>query len=75
MITIRAYPAKGTDGIDRDTADVLDGDTFAYDREFALYDADNVTGSKTEKEHQMKTHAPTGVRWSFLLYPKNWEQN
>ena len=46
MIIIRAYPAEGTDGIDRDTADVLDGDTFAYDREFALYDADNVMRSR-----------------------------
>jgi hypothetical protein len=49
MIIIRVYPAKGLDGVDRDTADVLDGGTLAYDREFALYDADDVTGSRQKE--------------------------
>ena len=49
MITIGVYPVKGSDGIDRDTADVRDGGTLAYDREFALHNTDDVTGSR-EKE-------------------------
>ena len=61
MITIGVYPAKGFDGIDRDTADVRNGSTLTYDREFALHNTDDVTGSR-EKEQQMETHVPARAR-------------
>ena len=40
---------KGFDGIDRDTANVLDGGTLAYNREFAPHNTDDIAGSR-EKE-------------------------
>ena len=35
MITVGMYLVEGFDGISHNTVDVLDGGTFAYDREFA----------------------------------------
>ena len=62
MITIGVYPAKGFNSIDRDTADVLDGGTLAYDREFTLHDTDDVMGSSGKKGHRRGTHIPVRVR-------------
>lgn len=54
---LTVYPVKGLDGIDLETASVLDGGTIAGDREFALFDAngDVVNGKRTEQVHRLET--------------------
>ncbi|MDS0474768.1 MOSC N-terminal beta barrel domain-containing protein [Natrinema sp. 1APR25-10V2] len=54
---LRAYPIKGLDGIDLETAAILEGGTIAHDREFALFDADGevVNGKRTDRVHELDT--------------------
>jgi uncharacterized protein YcbX len=54
---LRVYPVKGLDGIDVDSAAVLDGGTLAHDREFALFDADGdvINGKRTPRVHDLGT--------------------
>ena len=74
------YPVKGLDGIDLDTADVLDGGTLAHDREFALFDDDGdvINGKRTDRVHELDTsydpaerdlavETPGGERRRFAL--------
>lgn len=54
---LRVFPIKGLDGIDIETAPVLEGGTLKYDREFALFDADGnvINGKRTERVHDLTT--------------------
>ena len=54
---IRVYPVKGFDGVDRESAAVLEGGTLERDREFALVDADGevVNGKRTARIHEFET--------------------
>lgn len=54
---ISVYPVKGLDGIDVETTEILDGGTFKYDREFALFDTDGdvLNGKRTEQIHDLST--------------------
>ncbi|WP_137285743.1 MOSC domain-containing protein [Halorussus salinisoli] len=54
---LRVYPVKGLDGIDVETAEVLDGGTLARDREFALFDenGDVINGKRTDRVHELST--------------------
>lgn len=54
---LRVFPIKGLDGIDVETAPVLEGGTLKYDREFALFDADGnvINGKRTERVHEITT--------------------
>lgn len=54
---LSVYPVKGLDGIDVDRTDILEGGTFRYDREFALFDADGevLNGKRTEAVHDLTT--------------------
>ncbi|WP_408958406.1 MOSC domain-containing protein [Natrinema sp. 74] len=54
---LRAYPVKGLDGIDLETAAIREGGTIARDREFALFDADGevVNGKRTDRVHDLNT--------------------
>jgi uncharacterized protein YcbX len=54
--TIRVYPVKGLDGISLDRAEITDGGTLAYDREFALFEDGEIINAKdSEKFHQLST--------------------
>lgn len=54
---LTVYPVKGLDGIDVESATVLDGGTLAHDREYALFDADGnmVNGKRTARVHDLTT--------------------
>ncbi|MDF9746746.1 MOSC domain-containing protein [Natrinema salsiterrestre] len=54
---LTVYPVKGLDGIDLESADVLEGGTVARDREFALFDAagDVLNGKRTDRVHALET--------------------
>jgi uncharacterized protein YcbX len=53
---IRVYPIKGLDGIELDEAAVLAGGTLAFDREFALFDGEDViNGKRTPRVHDLAT--------------------
>lgn len=54
---ISVYPVKGLDGIDVETTEILDGGTFRYDREFALFDTEGevLNGKRTEQIHDLST--------------------
>ena len=54
---LRAFPVKGLDGIDLESAEILDGGTMAHDREFALFDGDGdvVNGKRTDRVHELST--------------------
>ena len=54
---LSVYPVKGLDGIDVDRTDILEGGTFRYDREFALFDTDGevLNGKRTEAVHDLTT--------------------
>jgi uncharacterized protein YcbX len=53
---LRVYPVKGFDGVEVDAADVLDGGTLEYDREFAFFDGDAVVNAKREDRiHALST--------------------
>ena len=53
---IRVYPVKGLDGISLDRAEITDGGTLAYDREFALSeDGDVINARDSEKFHELST--------------------
>ncbi|WP_254764450.1 MOSC domain-containing protein [Natrinema marinum] len=54
---LRVYPIKGLDGIDRETATILEGGTLARDREFALFDGDGdvLNGKRTDRVHDLDT--------------------
>jgi uncharacterized protein YcbX len=54
---LTVYPVKGLDGIDLESADVLEGGTIAHDREFALFDADGdvLNGKRTDRVHALDT--------------------
>ncbi|MXR50937.1 MOSC domain-containing protein [Halovenus sp. WSH3] len=76
---IRVYPVKGLDGIELEQAEITDGGTLAYDREFALFEDDEIVNAKdSEKFHDLSTTfdpehrelevtAPDGERLSFAL--------
>ncbi|WP_436928731.1 MOSC domain-containing protein [Halosimplex halobium] len=77
---LRVFPVKGLDGIDVETAAVLDGGTLRYDREYALFDADGevVNGKRTDRVHDLATdfdpetgtlraEAPDGTTRAFEL--------
>ncbi|WP_435101334.1 MOSC domain-containing protein [Halarchaeum sp. P4] len=50
---LRVYPVKGLDGIDVESAAVLDGGTLEHDREFALFDTGEevINGKRTDRVH------------------------
>ncbi|QLK26536.1 MOSC N-terminal beta barrel domain-containing protein [Natrinema zhouii] len=52
---LRVYPVKGLDGVDLETADILEGGTVAHDREFALFDGDGdvFNGKRTDRIHDL----------------------
>jgi len=54
---LRVYPVKGLDGVEIDAALVREGGTLEYDREFALFDADDhiVNGKWTDRVHELRT--------------------
>ncbi|WP_254523922.1 MOSC domain-containing protein [Natrinema caseinilyticum] len=54
---LTVYPVKGLDGVDLETAEIIDGGTIAGDREFALFDAngDVVNGKRTKRVHRLET--------------------
>jgi len=77
---LRVYPVKGLDGIDVDEARIREGGTLEYDREFALFDAEDriVNGKWTDRVHELRTdfdpetvrlrvETPDGERESFDL--------
>jgi uncharacterized protein YcbX len=77
---LRVYPVKGLDGIDLDEARIREGGTLEYDREFALFDAEDriVNGKWTDRVHELSTkfdpgtaelrvETPDGERESFEL--------
>ena len=54
---LRVYPVKGLDGVDVDAAQIREGGTLEYDREFALFDAEDriVNGKWTDRVHELRT--------------------
>lgn len=53
---IRVYPIKGLDGIELEEARVLGGGTLAFDREFALFEGEEViNGKRTPQVHDLRT--------------------
>lgn len=54
---LRVFPLKGLDGIDLETAEILEGGTLEHDREFGLFDAEGnaVNGKRTERVHDLST--------------------
>ncbi|NUB90184.1 MOSC N-terminal beta barrel domain-containing protein [Haloterrigena sp. SYSU A121-1] len=60
---LRVYPIKGLDGIELETAELLEGGTLASDREFALFDADGevLNGKRTDRVHDLRTDFDPGV--------------
>jgi len=54
---LTVYPVKGLDGIDVESAAMLDGGTLERDREFALFDADGdvINGKRTDRVHDLRT--------------------
>lgn len=52
---LRIYPVKGLDGLDVETAEILDGGTLEHDREFALFDSEGnvVNGKRTDRVHDL----------------------
>ncbi|WP_436901562.1 MOSC domain-containing protein [Halovenus halobia] len=76
---IRVYPVKGLDGISLDRAEITEGGTLAYDREFALFEDGEIINAKdSEKFHELSTvfepetralhvSAPNGSELSFAL--------
>jgi uncharacterized protein YcbX len=54
---LTVYPVKGLDGVDVETATVLDGGTLAHDREYALFDDDGevINGKRTARVHDLTT--------------------
>lgn len=52
---LRVFPVKGLDGIDLDSARILDGGTLVHDRKFALFDADSevINGKRTPRVHDL----------------------
>jgi len=54
---IQLYPVKGLDGIEVDEIEILPGGTLAFDREFALFDADGevLNGKRTDRVHALRT--------------------
>ena len=57
LARLRAYPVKGFDGIDLETATVLPGGTLEHDREFALFDADGdvFNAKRSDRFHRLST--------------------
>ncbi|AEH36204.1 MOSC domain-containing protein [Halopiger xanaduensis] len=77
---LRVYPVKGLDGIDLESASILEGGTVEYDREFALFDdgGEVINGKRTDRVHDLETdfdpatrelvlEAPDGERRRFAL--------
>jgi uncharacterized protein YcbX len=76
---LRAYPVKGLDGIRLDEAEITDGGTLVYDREFALFEDGEIINAKdSEKFHKLSTTfdphertlqvtAPDGSELAFTL--------
>lgn len=54
---LRVFPLKGFDGVDLESAAVLDGGTLEYDREYALFDQDGdvINGKRTDQVHELTT--------------------
>jgi uncharacterized protein YcbX len=77
---LRVYPVKGLDGVELDAARIREGGTLEFDREFALFDAEDrvVNGKWTDRVHELDTQfdpgtatlrveTPAGERESFDL--------
>jgi uncharacterized protein YcbX len=77
---LRVYPVKGLDGVDLDAARIREGGTLEFDREFALFDAEDriVNGKWTDRVHeldaqfdpettQLRVETPDEERVSFQL--------
>lgn len=76
---LRVYPVKGLDGIQLDEAEITEGGTLAYDREFALFEDGEIINAKdSEKFHDLSTTfdperralsvtTPSGEELSFAL--------
>ena len=60
---LRVFPVKGLDGIDVETARVLEGGTLEHDREYALFDADGevFNGKRTDRIHELTTEFETAT--------------
>lgn len=54
---LTVYPVKGLDGEDLDRVAVRPGGTLAFDREYALFDADGevINGKRTDRIHRLAT--------------------
>ncbi|MFP8951977.1 MOSC domain-containing protein [Natrialbaceae archaeon A-arb3/5] len=53
---LTAYPVKGLDGIELEKTTIRDGGTLAHDREFALFDGEDViNGKRSERVHDLGT--------------------
>ncbi len=52
---ITVFPVKGLDGVDLETAAVLEGGTLEYDREFAFFDSGGkvLNGKRTDTVHEV----------------------
>ncbi len=76
---IRVYPVKGLDGVSLDRAEITEGGTLAYDREFALFeDGERINARDSDMFHKLSTtfeletrelrvSAPDGAELSFAL--------
>ena len=76
---IRVYPVKGLDGVSLDRAEITEGGTLAYDREFALFEDGEIINAKdSDRFHKLSTtfepetrelrvSAPDGAELSFSL--------
>ncbi|MFC6974279.1 MOSC domain-containing protein [Halomicroarcula sp. GCM10025709] len=54
---LTVYPVKALDGMDREESEILPGGTLAFDREFALHDADGAAynGKQAAAVHDLST--------------------
>lgn len=68
---LTVYPVKGLDGVDVDSAAILDGGTLAHDREFALFDGagDVINGKRTDRVHDLSVDYDTDQRTLLVETP------
>ena len=71
---IRVYPVKGLDGISLDRAEITEGGTLTYDREFALFKDEEVINARdSEKFHRLSTTFEPESRELHVGTPDNSE--